>query len=202
MMRVGLTGGIGSGKSTVAGYFRELGVPVYDSDSRARDLMEQNPALRHQITALLGADAYKGGKLNRSYVAGRVFADPDLLASLNALVHPAVRLDFLAWSEAQQSPYVVQEAAILFENGGYRQLDQMVLVTAPESLRLRRVMKRDGASEAAVRARMNNQWDDAQKRPLAGFVVENTRRQSARAQVRKIHQKLLSLATPDAPTDC
>ncbi len=201
-MRVGLTGGIGSGKSTVAGYFRELGVPVYDSDSRARVLMERNPSLRHQIESLLGAEAYLGDLLNRQYVAARVFDNPALLASLNALVHPQVRLDFLEWSEGQQAPYVVQEAAILFENGAYRQLDRVVLVTAPERTRLRRVMKRDGATEQAVRARMNNQWDDVRKIPLADFVIDNTLRQTARTQVRKIHRQLLGLAAAGVPSDC
>lgn len=201
-MRVGLTGGIGSGKSTVADYFRELGVPVYDSDSRARVLMEDNPALRAKVEALLGPEAYSANRLNRPYVAARVFADSDLLAALNALVHPEVRLDFLEWTQQQQAPYVVQEAAVLFENGGYRHLDRMVLVTAPEGLRLKRVMKRDGVGEAAVRARMNNQWDDGLKIPLADFVVDNTRRQTARSQVRTIHRQLLRLAAQDAPADC
>ncbi len=201
-MRVGLTGGIGSGKSTVAGYFQELGVPVYNSDSRAKALMEQKASLRRQIEALLGPLAYNDNKLNRPYVATQVFANPDLLSALNALVHPEVRLDFQEWSEKQESPYVVQEAAILFENGGYRQLDQMVLVTAPEPVRLKRVMKRDGISEGEVRARMSNQWDDARKIPLADFLVDNTRRQSARAQVRKIHQRLLGLAASNVTSDC
>lgn len=201
-MRVGLTGGIGSGKSTVAGYFRNLGIPVYDSDRQARDLMENTPALRSQIESLLGPEAYSGKRLNRPFIAGKVFDNPGLLASLNNLVHPVVRRNFLEWSERQRAPYVVQEAAILFENGGYRQLDQTVLVTAPESVRLRRVMKRDGVSEQAVRARMHNQWDDSRKIPLADFVIENSRRQTARSQVRKIHQRLLERSGSGVPSDC
>jgi len=202
MMRVGLTGGIGSGKSTVAGYFRDLGIPVYDSDTRARELMEGLPSLRDDITALLGPGAYTNGRLNRAYIAERVFNDPDLLAALNTLVHPAVRSDFQQWSLQQQAPYVLQEAAVLFENGGYKRLDHTILVTAPESTRVRRVMKRDQASREAVLARMKNQWDDLRKIPLADFVIENTRRERARSQARKIHRKLLKLSGSGSSPDC
>ena len=202
MMRVGLTGGIGSGKSTVAGYFRDLGIPVYDSDNRARELMENLPALREEIQALLGPAAFQNGRLNRPHIAERIFGDPTLLAALNALVHPAVRLDFQQWSQQQQAPYVLQEAAVLFENGGYRQLDRTILVTAPEPTRLRRVMKRDRASREAVLARMKNQWDDQKKMPLADFVIENTRREKARSQAREIHRKLLKLSASGPSSDC
>lgn len=202
MMRVGLTGGIGSGKSTVAGYFRDLGIPVYDSDTRARELMEGLPSLRDDIKALLGPGAYKNGRLNRAFIAERVFSDPNLLAALNALVHPVVRRDFQQWSLQQQAPYVLQEAAVLFENGGYKQLDHTILVTAPEPTRLRRVMKRDQASREAVLARMKNQWDDLRKIRLADFVIENTRRETARSQARKIHRKLLKLSGSGSSPDC
>lgn len=201
-MRVGLTGGIGSGKSTVAGYFRELGIPVYDSDARARELMEGQPALRTAIGALLGPGAYRDGRLNRPFIAERVFGDPQLLASLNALVHPAVRRDFLEWSEQQQAPYVLQEAAVLFENGSYQQLDRTILVTAPQPVRVRRVMKRDGVSREAVLARIKNQWDDARKLPLADFVIENSRRGTALSQAREIHRKLLKLSGSGSSPDC
>lgn len=201
-MRVGLTGGIGSGKSTVAGYFRDLGIPVYDSDTRARELMENLPSLRRDIEALLGPGAYLEHRLNRPYIAQRVFNDPKLLASLNALVHPAVRHDFLAWTARQQAPYVLQEAAVLFENEGYKQLDHTILVTAPEPVRLRRVMKRDGVTREAVQARIKNQWDDARKVPLADFVIENTRREKARSQARGVHRKLLKLSASGLSPDC
>lgn len=202
MMRVGLTGGIGSGKSTVAGYFRDLGIPVYDSDTRARQLMEGQPSLRKDIEALLGPGAYLDGRLNRPYIAERVFGNPTLLAALNALVHPVVRRDFQQWSQQQHAPYVLQEAAVLFENGGYRQLDRTILVTAPETTRLRRVMKRDQASREAVQARMKNQWDDLKKIPLADFVIENSRREKARSQAREIHRKLLKLCGSGPSPDC
>lgn len=194
MMRVGLTGGIGSGKSTVAQALRQLGIPVYDSDRRARELMEADPRLREGIQDLLGPGAYEGEGLNRPFIASRVFADPALLDALNALVHPVVRADFESWAARQAAPYVVQEAAILFENGGYRELDRMVLVTAPEEERIRRVMRRDGVSREAVRLRMRNQWGDAEKIPLADFVIRNTELQQTLRETRKLHQDLLQLA--------
>jgi dephospho-CoA kinase len=194
MMRVGLTGGIGSGKSTVGRALQELGIPVYDSDRRARELMEGEERLRAAITELLGPGAYKGTALNRPFIASRVFDDPAMLDALNALVHPVVRADFEAWAERQAAPYVVQEAAVLFENGGYRGLDRMILVTAPEDERIRRVMLRDGVSREAVRSRMRNQWEDAEKIPLADFVIRNTDLQKTLREAGKVHRELLQLA--------
>jgi dephospho-CoA kinase len=194
MIRVGLTGGIGSGKSTVAGYFRQLGVPVYDSDLRARELMEGDPGLRKGIRELLGPQAYRNGALNRPFIADRVFGDRELLGRLNALVHPAVRADFLRWAARQSFPYVVQEAAVLFENGAYRDFDRMILVTAPAEERIQRVMARDAVSAGQVRSRMENQWDAARKIPLADFVIENTDLEETRRQVGQIHLKIMQLS--------
>ena len=194
MIRVGLTGGIGSGKSTVAGYFRQLGVPVYDSDLRARELMEGDPGLRREIRELLGPQAYHKGALNRPFIADRVFGDRELLGRLNALVHPAVRADFLRWAAGQSFPYVVQEAAVLFENGAYRDFDRMILVTAPAEERIRRVMARDAVSAGQVRSRMENQWDAARKIPLADFVIENTDLEQTRRQVGQIHLEIMQLS--------
>ncbi len=192
-MRVGLTGGIGSGKSTVAGFFRELGIPVYDSDLRARELMETDPDLRGRIGELLGEGAYAEGKLNRAWIASTVFGDPELLEALNALVHPAVAADFKAWSSRQEAPYVLQEAAILFENGGHRNLDRMILVTAPEEERIRRVVSRDETSDARVRSRMQAQWGDERKIPLADFVIENVDLEATQRSVYRIHRELLGI---------
>ncbi len=194
MMRVGLTGGIGSGKSTVAGFFKELGVPVYNSDSRARELMEDNDQLRQAISELLGPEAYLGSALNRRYIASRVFKDKALLGRLNELVHPVVRKDFLAWAEAQEAPYILQEAAILFENGAYRAFDAMILVTAPEETRIQRVMERDSVTRESVRERMKNQWETFRKIPLSDYVIENTDLENTRRQVGRIHSKLLQLS--------
>ena len=194
MIRVGLTGGIGSGKSTVASFFRELGAPVYDSDRRAKELMNVDTDLREAITALLGTKADKDGSLNRQWIAGRVFSDPELLSSLNALVHPAVREDFNLWSAAQKAPYVLQEAAILMENRGNKHLDRTILVTARESVRIARVVERDDVQAADVRERMENQWKDSDKIPLADFVIENTNLENTRRQVEDIHRELLQLS--------
>lgn len=202
MIRVGLTGGIGSGKSTVAGYFRQLGVPVYDSDLRARELMEGDPGLRTGIQELLGPEAYRNGALNRPFIADRVFGDRELLGRLNALVHPVVRADFLQWAGRQSFPYVVQEAAVLFENGAYRDFDHMILVTAPAGERIRRVMARDEVSEAQVRSRMENQWDTALKIPLADFVIENTDLEETRRQVGQIHLEIMQLSGIEPSSHC
>lgn len=193
MIRVGLTGGIGSGKSTVAGFFRELGIPVYNSDLRARELMGEDPALRKSIEALLGSEAYADGSLNRSWIASRVFGNPELLEALNALVHPVVAADFASWSARQEAPYVLQEAAILIENGGYRKLDRIILVTAPEEERLRRVVARDDTSESRVRGRMEAQWSDSRKIPLSDYVIVNVDLAETRREVHRIHRELLEI---------
>ena len=198
MMRIGLTGGIGSGKSTVAGFFQALGVPVYDSDARARILMEEDEELKAGIQNLLGASSYKDGVLNRSHIASRVFADQGLLQQLNALVHPAVRKDFQNWCKRQQAPYVLQEAAILIENEAYRNLDRMILVTAPSEERIRRVMSRDAASREEVLSRMNHQWPDEDKIGWADYIIENIELDSAKREVDRIHRELLQLSGPES----
>ena len=190
MKIVGLTGGIGSGKTTVAGMFRDLGVPVYNSDTRAKELMSTSPELREKIVGLLGEDAYVKGELNRAFIAEQVFMNKELLAALNAIVHPAVREDFTSWASSQQASYVIQEAAILFENGAYTGFDSMILVTAPRKIRLERIMQRDSTSESDVLARMSHQWADEKKVPLAQFVIENIELENTRSAVGKIHKKL------------
>ena len=194
MKIVGLTGGIGSGKTTVASMFESYGIPVYNSDERAKELMVKSVDLVNGIKSLLGDDAYKDGEINREYVAGKVFGDQDLLHSLNGLVHPAVRSDFKNWVSEQHAPYVIQEAAILFENGTYDQFDSMILVTAPKMVRLERIMQRDRESEDNILARMSHQWEDVKKIPLAHFVIENTDLEKTHTEVRKIHEKLSELS--------
>ena len=202
MIRVGLTGGIGSGKSTVAGFFEDLGVPVYHADPRAKILMEHQPGLVQAIRELLGPGAYTDRTLNREYIASRVFSDPALLEELNALVHPEVRKDFEHWTSLQQSPYVLQEAAILFENGGHRGFDRMILVTAPQEERIRRVMQRDGTKREEVVRRMENQWPDEEKIPLADYVILNTDLQETARLVSDIHRELLDLSDARATSLC
>lgn len=194
MIFIGLTGGIGSGKTTVAQMFEALGVPVYNSDERAKELMNTSHKLISGIKELLGEEAYKGKILNRNYIAQQVFSSKDLLNQLNAIVHPAVREDFKSWAASQDSPYVIQEAAVLFENGAYENFDRMILVTAPKQLRLERIMHRDQIAENNILARMNHQWEDEKKLPLAHFVIENTDLIYTQTQVETIHEKLAELA--------
>ena len=195
MKIIGLTGGIGSGKTTVARMFESHGIPVYNSDERARELMVKSEELVNDIKSLLGDDAYNGDELNREFVARIVFRDKEMLENLNSLVHPAVQEDFLKWAAAQETPYVIQEAAILFENGSYEKFDQMILVTAPKLMRLKRIMQRDNESEDNILARMSHQWDDAKKLPLANFVIENTDLEKTQTEVKEIHEKLCELST-------
>ena len=191
MKVLGLTGGIGSGKSTVASYFRELGVPVYDSDHEAKLLMVEDEAIRQEVISLFGDEAYENKTLNRPFISSKVFADPDLLEQLNEIVHPRVRSHFREWVAAQDSPYVLQEAAILFENGAHKELDAMILVWAPKESRIQRVMARDKVERDAVLARMQNQWSDTEKTALADYIIENIDRSETALQVARIHSELL-----------
>ena len=195
MKIVGLTGGIGSGKSTVAQMFRELGVPVYDSDKEAKELMTSSEGVKEAIIDLLGKKAYSKGELNRPFIAGKVFKDPDLLQQLNAIVHPAVRKHFLEWAQKKAVPYIVQETALIFENGIQDNYDWTVLVMAPQKVRLQRVMERDGASEDQVRQRMENQQGDKTKMDLADFCIENIDLETTRKKVKNLHTELLALST-------
>ena len=191
MKIVGLTGGIGSGKTTVARMFTDLGIPVYDSDKEAKRLMRTSKKLQKAIIALFGTEAYKDKKLNKSYLADKVFADRDMLQALNEVVHPAVRKHFLSWVNKQKSDYVIQEAAIILEGGNRDLYDRIILVTAPQSLRLKRVGRRDNVSPEKIAARMNHQWSDEKKIPLADFVIENLDLDSTRMKVAAINRALL-----------
>ena len=191
MKIVGITGGIGSGKTTIARFFHEeFGIPVYYADQEAKNLMHTQELVR-PITVLLGERAYKDGNLDRAYVASKVFEDTDLLNKLNGIVHPAVGKHFIDWAEKQNAPYVLKEAAILFENGNASDCDAVILVTAPEDMRIQRVLERDHTTVEDVRARMNKQWSDSEKIPLADFVIENIDLISSKKAAREIHNKLL-----------
>lgn len=190
MKLIGLTGGIGSGKSTIAEIFRTLHVPVYDSDERAKSLMNTSPELRENIQRLFGQEAYTPDQeINRAYVASRVFKDPELLKQLNALVHPAVFQDLVTWAqkpEQMAAPYLVQESAILFEAALNSRFTAVVLVIAPMEVRIERVMQRDHVSHEAVVDRMRNQWPDEQKLPYADYVIYNDGARSLISQVTDI----------------
>ncbi|MCK8524006.1 dephospho-CoA kinase [Aquimarina sp. D1M17] len=192
MIVVGLTGGIGSGKSTVAKMFSTLGIPVYIADVEAKKLMNTDEILKKQIIDLFGSNAYIDGQLNRNYIAGIVFNNAEQLDKLNAIVHPAVARHFMAWKEKQKSKYVIKEAAILFENEGYKQCDFTILVTAPKEIRILRVLDRDKTTREEVISRMNNQWEDDQKIPLADYIVPNIDIEKTENQVSSIHRELSS----------
>ena len=194
MYQVGLTGGIGSGKTLVSSIIEKLGVPVYCADKKARWLMNNDAALVEGIVSLFGEEAYSDGSLDSSYVAGIVFEKAEKLAELNALVHPAVRNDYSRWVENQSGvPYVMEEAAILFESGANRFLDRMVLVYAPEHIRIRRVMDRDRVEEAEVRQRLKHQMDEEEKRELSDDVIINDEVEMLLPQVISIHERIIKI---------
>lgn len=191
MQKIGLTGGIGSGKSFVAEVFRHLDVPVFNSDDEARRIQETDQSVLEEIRAALGDVFHADGKLDRKKVAGIVFSDAEKLHELNAIVHPAVAKAFESFCEKHASAsYVIKEAAIIFELGLDEQLDGTILVTAPDKVRVDRVMKRDSVSESDVRARMAKQWSDEEKRMRADYFIDNDGAKAILPQVLKIHAAL------------
>jgi len=165
---VGITGGIGSGKSTICAVFKILGIPVFEADIEAKKLMITSPELKTGLIDLFGKGIYtKNGTLDRKKLAGIIFNDKLQLEKVNALVHPVVRSEFQLWAAQQKTAYVINEAAIMFETGLYKKMDFTILVSAPKEERIRRVIKRDKISAEQVKERMNKQWPDEQKRPLA-----------------------------------
>ncbi|MBT8187367.1 MAG: dephospho-CoA kinase [Croceitalea sp.] len=197
MMIVGLTGGIGSGKSTVAKMFKKLGVPVYDSDKRAKKLMVISKELREAIITAFGKDSYQNKNLNKSYLAEKVFNDEKQLKKLNSLVHPAVKKDFLNWSKKQKSPYVIQETALIYENQMQDKYDKVILVTAPQNERIERVVTRDKVAYEKVLARIKNQLNDEQKIPLADYVIDNKMMATTQKKVIEVHEELMKLVSMD-----
>lgn len=196
MLKVGITGGIGSGKTTVCKIFGSLGIPVYNADQRAKWLMTKDSDLVNSIKGLFGEDAYyEDGQLNRHYLSNIIFAEPEKREQLNALVHPAVWKDGDRWNlDNRQAPYTIKEAALIFESGGHQFLDQIIVVTAPEEVRIKRVVRRDGVEYAAVKARMAAQMPEPEKVSRADFVIDNDGARFLIPQVVEIHQKLLALA--------
>ncbi len=192
MLIVGLTGGIGSGKTLISSVFRILGIPVFDADQEARNLTNMDPDIKNDLLQWLGPGYFSDGRLNRPKVAGLVFHDKEALTRLNEIVHPRVRDRFTAWTENQRDkPYVIHEAAILFESGFYRMMDTNILIVCPVEVRVQRVALRDGANEDHVRARLRNQLPDEQKIPLAGFIIKNDGKEPVVPVVLDIHAQLL-----------
>ncbi len=191
MLRIGITGGIGSGKSTVCKIFEVLGIPIYNADAAARRLMNENQELKKKIIGLFGTDSYKDGELNRPFIASLVFNNKTKLEQLNALTHPATILDALKWMELQSSPYIIKEAALIFETGSSEHLDLVIGVYTPAPLRIQRIIQRDNVTKEEVLQRMNRQINEDIKMRLCDFVVTNDGQQLLISQVLQLHQQLL-----------
>lgn len=189
MIKIGITGGIGSGKSTVCSLFQVLGIPVYNADNEAKNLMVNDIALKNNIINLMGPETYINGELNREFIASKVFKDTDLLKKLNDIVHPAVKKDFIAWSESQKAPYVIYEAALMIESGSYKLMDKIIVVAAPMKLRIARVCLRDNASIEKVKERINNQLTQKNMLKYSDHVITNDGKKSLIKQVIELHLK-------------
>lgn len=194
MLKVGITGGIGSGKSVVCQVFKTLGIPVFSADDAAQHVMTHDAVLVQSIKQLLGDESYKDGKPNRPHIAALVFQQPELLQQLNSLVHPATIAYGKQWMETQITPYVIKEAAIFFESGSYKDMDVMVGIYAPKEVRLQRAIQRDGATEEKILQRMANQMDEAEKMRRCHYVITNDGNTAVLPQVLSLHKTLLEKA--------
>jgi dephospho-CoA kinase len=194
MLKVGLTGGIGSGKSTVARMFEMLHIPVYYADDRAKAIMNTDPGLRKKIISLFGEETYSGNQLNKPYVASLVFEDKNKLQQLNALVHPVTIADSEIWMNRQSTSYAIKEAALIFESKINVQLDVVIGVFAPVLLRMQRVTARDPITPEEAERRMKNQMDEDEKMALCDFVIINDETQAVIPQVIALHEKLLTIS--------
>ena len=193
-LRIGLTGGIGSGKTTVARIFELLGVPVYYADNAAKRIMNEDEELKAAVQKQFGKASYKNNELDRAYLATKVFNDPFQLEILNLLVHPATIRDAEKWMNKQLTPYTIKEAALIFESGSAEQLDYIVGVYAPVQLRVKRTRERNNISEDEVLKRMNQQLDEEIKIKLCDFVIQNDEQRLVVPQVIELHQELSKLA--------
>lgn len=193
MLSVGISGGMGSGKTLVCAIFKVLGISVYNSDLEAKRIMETNEQVKKEIINLLGEESYLNNMtLNRKYIAEKIFNHIELLSGINQIVHPAVREDAEIWSKKipRNNSYFLRESAILFETGIYKQLNYNILVIAPRELRLHRIKNRDRLSEEEIASRMNQQWSDEQKLPLTDFVIINDEKTFLIPQILQIHKCL------------
>jgi len=195
MLKIGITGGIGSGKTIVCRIFSQLGIPVYDADFAAKQLMNSNPGLISNLKKEFGEKIYSAqNELNKKNLAGLIFNNPPALKKVNSLVHPVVKKDFERWiTQHEASPYAIEEAAILFESGAHKNMDYVITVSAPEELRFRRVMLRDNVSEEYVKSISKNQMDENDKIKAAHFEIVNDDQQLVIPQVLKLHTHFLSL---------
>lgn len=193
MLKIGLTGGIGSGKSVVAQIFVLLGIPVYYADEASKRLMIENEQLKSAIKHHFGENAYVDDILNRKFLADIVFNDAEKLATLNSLVHPATLADASAWMQKQHAPYIIKEAALIFESGSNKSLDYVIGVDAPEDIRIKRVMTRDNVSASQVKERIHKQMDEREKLRLCDYVIVNNKHQLLIPQVLALHENFLAM---------
>ena len=193
MLKIGLTGGIGSGKSVVAAIFKVLGIPVFDADNEAKSIMENDAELVAAIKNLFGNDSYRDGKLNRPFIAKIVFNNAAKLQQLNALVHPATIAAADIWMNSQTSPYVVKEAALMFESSSAANMDYIIGVSAHYNIRLQRAMSRDNLSQQEIIARMERQMDEAIKMNLCNAVIVNDGLRLLIPQVLELHEKFMKM---------
>ena len=190
MLKIGVTGGIGSGKTLICRVFSTLGVPVYNADDRARSIMNEDLRVIRNLAESFGEDILRDGKPDRKALASIVFNDAGALKLINEIVHPAVQDDFITWVKKHNgSPYVIKEAAILFETGMYKELDNVILVTAPVDLRVQRVVERDNDKEENIRKRIENQWPDDKKTAMAAIVLENDNTSPVLPVILRIHSQ-------------
>lgn len=195
MLKVGITGGIGSGKTTVCEIFSSLGIPVFNADAETKQLYTNSAALRHQLVVTFGEDVFlNSGAINKAFLSGKLKLDEGR-KTLNATVHPFVFERFKQWSDEQKSPYVIKEAAILFESGADKTVNKSILVTAPMDIRINRVKSRDGRTSEEIQSIIASQWTDSRLRDLVDFIVVNDGKHSLIEQVRDLHTKLIHQAT-------
>lgn len=194
MLKIGITGGIGSGKSTICEVFKKLGIPVYNADTQAKWLMNESPVIRQALTNAFGKDIYTPAGLDRPKLSALVFNQPEKLAILNGIVHPAVFDDYRQWAAGQTTPYSIKEAALMFESGSYRDVDFVVTVSAPKELRIQRVIDRDGITRKQVLLRMKNQFTEKQRLESADFVIKNDDKHLVLPQVLALHERFLFAA--------
>lgn len=191
MKLVGLTGSIGSGKTTVAKFFNELGVPIYIADVEAKKLMNTSKIIRRKIMGLFGEQAYSNNALNKTYIADAIFNNKSLLSQMNAIVHPKVKQHFEKWLKKQDAPYIIYESAILYEHNKTNNFDFIILVTAPKEVRIKRVLERDKTTRKKVMVIIDNQLEDEEKVKKSHFVIDNTNLQETCTQVKTIHNQIL-----------
>ena len=191
MLKIGVTGGIGSGKTTVAHIFEVLGIPVYYADDAAKRLMNEDENLKKKIIENFGEESYVDGKLNRSHLASIVFSNPEKTAIINSIVHPITIADAKLWMQKQTTPYAIKEAALIFESKAEKELDLVIGVYSPLPLRIQRIMQRDNIDESAVMDRMQKQMNEEEKMKLCDFLIENNEKDLLITQVIAIHEQLL-----------